>query len=166
MPAELDSDLFGIDLATAYRKAKVDLFYDDSPRRMDLVQYEEALSENLRSLRERLAGDDETWVLDPAFLGTFTFVPKVLKEPKRLHRSFWSAPAKTWRGHWSGNGERPDAEFRLMADCSIDMHVFSTLWMLHVGTFLDMQLDDSARGSRLEYQEFGAIEHLKPALHD
>jgi hypothetical protein len=161
MPTELDSDLFGIDLVTAYRKAKVDLFYDDSPRRIDLVKYEEALSENLRSLRGRLAGDDETWVLDPAFLGTFTFVPKALKEPKRVHRSFWSAPAKTWRGHWNGDGERPDAEFRLMADCSIDMHVFSTLWMLHVGTFLDMQLDDSARGSRLAYQEFGAVEHLK-----
>lgn len=161
MAIDLDPNDVLRDLVTAYRKAKVDLFYDDNPRRLDLVQYEESLSENLRRLRELLEGDDESWVLSNQFLGSFTFIPKSLKEPVKVHRSFWSEPAKSWRGHWDGQGDRPIAEFRLMADCSIDLHVVSTLWMLNVGIAFDSQLRTSARGSRLQHREFGQIDHLK-----
>ena len=161
MVFEYDRDTVLSDLVTAYRKAKVDLFYNDNSRRLDLVRYEEQLSQNLRDLLERLMGDDESWVRAPEFLGGFTFVPKSLNEPERVHTSFWSAPAMSWRGHWDGNeGDQPKAEFRLMAYCSIDLHVLSTLWMLHVGTSFDMNLDVSARGSRIQYRDFGQIDHL------
>ncbi len=168
MQFEYDLDALLRDLVTAYRKAKADLFYDDNPRRLDLVRYEEALSHNLRGLHARLVGDDESWVRDREFLGGFTFVPKSLKEPGVIRRSFWSVPAKSWRGQWDGSqGERPKAEFRLMANCSIDLHVLSTLWMLQVGAHLDMRLSNSARGSRLRYREFGAIDHLsRGTFHD
>ncbi|MBA4608424.1 hypothetical protein H1W00_08045 [Aeromicrobium sp. Marseille-Q0843] len=161
MRSEYDHDTVLRDLVTAYRKAKVDLYYDDNPRRLELVQYEEDLAQNLHRLREQLAGDDESWVRCRDFTGGFTFVPKSLREPESVRRSFWSVPAKSWRGHWDGNEDnRPTAEFRLMATCSIDFHVLSTLWMLHVGTFLDMNLSSSARGSRLQYLDFGSIDHL------
>lgn len=137
------------DLVSAYRKAKVDLFYSSDPRRLDLVEYEENLAENLASLQERIDSDNEAWTEDPSYLGGFTFEPKRLHEPGCDPKSFWSDPSRAWRNRATQSGERPVAEFRLMSHCSLDLHVFSTLWMLEVGTLLDSRLLGSAFGNRL-----------------
>lgn len=42
-----------------------------------------------------------------------------------------------------------------MAKCSIELHVFSTLWIQKVGTYLDKRLSHSAYGSRLRHSAFG-----------
>lgn len=136
-------------LVTAYRKAKVDLFYSSDPRRLDLVTYEENLAANLARLLERITGDGEDWVSDPIFLGGFTFAPKALSEPQDDRKSFWSIPTESWRSLSEQSERVPVAEFRLMSRCSIDMHVLSSLWMLEVGSYLDAQLRDNAMGSRL-----------------
>ncbi|MCV5690146.1 hypothetical protein OFN32_38650, partial [Escherichia coli] len=41
------------------------------------------------------------------------------------------------------------AEFRVMAQCSLDFHVLSTLWMLKVGHLFDAKLSTCAYGNRL-----------------
>lgn len=138
-----------VNLVTSYRKAKVDLFYSSDPRRLDLVEYEENLAANLSELFARIKGEDENWVANPAFGGSFTFAPKKLEIPKDNRKSFWSVPAESWRKLVDQAPNSPAAEFRLMSRCSIDMHVFSTLWMLEVGTYLDVRLKDNAMGSRV-----------------
>jgi len=45
--------------------------------------------------------------------------------------------------------QKPKAEFRVMARCSIDFHVLSTLWMLEVGHLFDAKLTLCAYGNRL-----------------
>src|SRR5690349_9955946 len=119
-----------LSLVTSYRKAKVDLYYSSDPRRLDLVEYEEKLNENLGDLLERLEGDDESWATDLKFVGGFTFLPKRLDDPEVGVASFWSPPAESWRKLTERASKSPTAEFRLMSHCSIDFHVFSTLWML------------------------------------
>ena len=39
------------------------------------------------------------------------------------------------------------AEFRLMAQCSMDFHVLSTLWLFKVGYKYDAKLGDCAYGT-------------------
>lgn len=56
-------------LGMAYRKAKVDLYYNSLPPLLRIAEYEANLPDHLESLRARLNGDDESWVTDEAFLG-------------------------------------------------------------------------------------------------
>src|SRR5690606_14413186 len=51
--------------------------------------------------------------------------------------------------------QKPKAEFRVMAQCSLDFHVLSTLWMLEVGHLFDALLTDCAYGNRLRRTQDG-----------
>jgi predicted amidohydrolase len=147
-------------LVTAYRKAKVDLFYSSDPRRLELAAYETDLADRLAILMARIEGADEGWIADPSFLGDFTFAPKKLSSPPDRRASFWSDRALSWQTLTGHADESPVAEFRLMSKCSIDFHVFSTVWLLEVGGQLDGQLDASAMGSRLRRGQQGAPNYL------
>lgn len=137
------------DLVLAYRKAKVDLYYSNDRRVLDLLEYEQGLETNLESLRKRINGEDDSWVHGTAFLGGYTFIPKSIEMPPVADKSTLNAsPAKNWEAVVAG-AEKPKAQFRLMSKCSIDFHVMSALWIGHVGAKLDSALSDAARGNRL-----------------
>lgn len=155
------------DLFLAYRKAKVDLYYSTEPRFFDLVEYEENLEENLEVLLDRIRHEDFTWLAGPEFLGSFTFVPKGVKFARedRERTTLHSDPVEEWRARTkeaARKGKQPNAQFRLMARCSIDFHVFSTLWMLKVGDKLDAALLPSAYGNRLGRQRDQSLNLLAP----
>ena len=148
------------ELILAWRKAKVDLYYSTNPPLLEMAEYEDTLLDNLEKLRERINGEDQRWINDSDFLGTWTLAPKAItfsdKEegtqpvdsaPKETTLIF-AAPDAEWESRTS-SGESPTAEFRLMARCSIDFHVFSALWMLQVGHLFDKPLGDNVYGSRL-----------------
>jgi hypothetical protein len=148
------------DLILAWRKAKVDLYYSTNPPLFEIADYEDKLLDNLERLRQRINGKDQDWVTDPDFLGTWTLAPKTIKfsgGPKKPVNDenatkettlIFASPDAEWES-LTGKGERPTAEFRLMARCSIDFHVFSALWMMQVGHHFDKELGDNVYGSRL-----------------
>lgn len=144
------------DLILAWRKAKVDLYYSTNPPLLAMADYEENLLNNLEQLRERINGKDQDWVTDSEFLGTWTLAPKGIsfaKPPKNSESSdettlIFASDDDEWLSR-TGNGEQPTAEFRLMADCSIDFHVFSALWIMKVGHLFDKPLGENVYGSRL-----------------
>lgn len=148
------------ELGIAYRKAKVDLYYSSYPSLDAIAVYEEELYENLSVLLKKIQGDDESWVKDPAFIGTWTLAPKsVNMESLKKHRKddgnglIFSSPADEWEYVCKTPADNklatPKAEFRVMAKCSLDFHVLSTLWMLKVGHLFDSKLSGSAYGNRL-----------------
>ncbi len=51
--------------------------------------------------------------------------------------------------------EQLEAEFRIMAQCSLDFHVLSTLWILKVGHLFDAELSECAYGNRLRRTQDG-----------
>jgi len=154
------------DLGLAYRKAKVDLYYSTNASLLSIAEYESQLTDRLRSLLDRLNGDDEQWVTNPEFLGDWTLVPKGIgleNLPKPGPGLIFASPTEEWehiceRAAWEE--KKPQAEFRLMAHCSLDFHVLSALWMLKVGHQYDKRLSDSAYGSRLRRTEKGEINPL------
>jgi hypothetical protein len=149
------------ELGIAYRKAKVDLYYSSYPSLDAIAKYEDELYENLSELLKKIEGDDEFWVTTPAFLGTWTLAAKSANmEACKIHRNnegnglIFSSPADEWEYVCKSlvdNNElaKPKAEFRVMAKCSLDFHVLSTLWMLKVGHLFDSKLSGSAYGNRL-----------------
>jgi hypothetical protein len=58
------------DLYVAYRKAKVDAFYErDHVTALDFAYYERYLKHNLKLLLQRLSSPFPEWFKDPDFVG-------------------------------------------------------------------------------------------------
>lgn len=155
------------DLGLAYRKAKVDLYYSSNASLDAIADYEEDLYAKLSALLDKLQGEDESWVTRPEFLGGWTLATKSVDmsswEQYRKENDnglIFSSPAEEW-AHVCGSlaksdeQQKPRAEFRVMAQCSLDFHVLSTLWMLEVGHRFDGELTGCAYGNRLRRTQNG-----------
>ncbi|WP_456282206.1 RNA-directed DNA polymerase [Cupriavidus sp. JZ107] len=155
------------DLGLAYRKAKVDLYYSSHASLDAIASYEENLHSNLYSLQQKINGEDESWVTLPDFIGTWTLATKSVEMDRWAKRKkdnggglIFSSPTEEWEHAVEALAEqeipeKPTAEFRVMARCSLDFHVLSTLWMLEVGQFFDAKLSECAYGNRLRRTQDG-----------
>lgn len=146
-------------LSVAYRKAKVDLYYSVSARELELLDYESSLGDNLQSLLERINGESTDWVTDPKFLGRYSVVPK------KLNRDADHIPCPIiWSNHEDQlskfSGSKPEAIFRIISRCSIDLHVLSTLWLMTAGAKLEAALSDRAMGNRIRRTKDGTVNLL------
>jgi len=156
------------DLGIAYRKAKVDLYYSSNASLPAIAEYESTIGDNLRALHERLNGDDEDWVKANTFIGGWTLAPKSIEKPHGEgagNSLIFSSPTDEWKhlckkAENEKSAQKPIAEFRLMADASLDFHVLSALWMLKVGHQYDAKLTDSAYGNRLRRNKDKGINSL------
>lgn len=154
-------------LGMAYRKAKVDLYYSSHASLSAIVDYEENLYANLTTLLGQINGDDESWVEKPEFIGTWILATKSVdlsgwQQYREKHGNglIFSSPTEEWQHACSlladqSKYSKPNAEFRVMARCSLDFHVLSTLWMLKVGHRFDAKLTDCAYGNRLRRKQGG-----------
>jgi len=149
------------ELGLAYRKAKVDLYYSSHVSLEAIAAYEESLHKNLTDLQGKIQGDDESWVEENEFNGNWFLATKSVdmscweqqREPQ-ANGLIFSSPAEKWAYACNSMAEKNEqkkikAEFRVMAQCSLDFHVLSTLWMLKVGHLFDAKLSTCAYGNRL-----------------
>lgn len=137
------------DIVMAYRKAKVDAFYSSIPIRASFLAYEQNLVNNLRQFQEQLQGD--TFDID---LGGWTLVPQRIdpdQNQRYEHRqscTIFADSQQQWDSLFEEN--KAKAEFRLMAQSSVNFHVLSALWIAKVGHKYDAKLSDNACcGNRL-----------------
>ena len=155
------------DLGLAYRKAKVDLYYSSHASLEAIADYESKLHANLTALLAKMQADDESWVAKPEFVGGWTLAAKSVdmscwEQYRERHGSgmIFSSPADEW-SHACGlladddMPQKPKAEFRVMAQCSVDFHVLSALWLLEVGHLFDAKLTGCAFGNRLRRTQDG-----------
>lgn len=165
-------------LVTAYRKAKVDLYYASNPSLLAIADYEDDLENNLKKLQKRLNGKSVAWTKDERFLGSWSLIPKSFvvnqaeqdckkcedhgeckcKCAKKDESGIVFASSARSQGKYKqcdGDSVERTATFRLMAECTMDFHVLAALWIMEVGAEFDSKLSDSVRGSRLRRQEKG-----------
>lgn len=152
-------------LGLAYRKAKVDYFYSAQSSLQLLIDYETQLYTNLNKLLSQINQDDETWVQTDKFLGDWSFIPKKIDLTNiKKNGEIFASPDDEWQYLCSlikiNSGEKPTAEFRIMAKCSIDFHVLSTLWLMQVGHLFESKLSQNAYGNRLRRDVNGDINEL------
>jgi hypothetical protein len=149
------------DLYLAYRKAKVDVYYEKANiAGVPFCQYEINLDRNLRSLLKRMISNPPTWMADAKFIGSHSFIPKSidpepLGAPSAGSPHFFSSDTdKRWEWWCQQQKEKPEASFRVIGRHPVDFHIISTLWILKVGQYYDACLGPNARGSRLRrYKE-------------
>lgn len=151
-------------LGLAYRKAKVDLYYSTNASLFDIADYEDNLEQNLTRLLKLIKGKSEAWAIDPSFLGSWTLTPKSIditgSSQADDNTSLIFAAPEVEKQSQTSEENKPKAEFRLMAQCSIDFHVLSALWMLEVGDSFDKKLSGNVYGSRLRRTHLGKINTL------
>lgn len=152
------------DLGIAYRKAKVDLYYSSQVSLQVIADYEEGLASNLELLLKRLNGESTEWVLDDGFIGDWTLAPKAINTETDSSNNLqnngliFSSPEDRWRHVCETS--TVVAEFRLMANVSMDFHVLSALWILKVGHKYDAKLNNCSHGNRLRRTETGTFSTL------
>lgn len=140
-----------VDLLVAYRKAKADVFFENSiPTAIKFAEYEQDLLKNLDGLITRL-NEASGFAADNALLGEFRIVPKKLtlrsrKGAPKGHVHF-SDPNRAFESLLERHDVTPG--FRIVGDFPVDAHVLSALWINMIGHKLDACLDDSAYGFRL-----------------
>ncbi len=139
------------DLLVAYRKAKADVFFENTfPTAIKFAEYEQDLLANLESLLQRLQ-TQPGFAEDKALLGQFRLVPKKLglerKGDAPSGHTHFSDPNRALEGLLARHELTPG--FRIIGDFPVDTHVLSALWINMVGHKLDACLDETAYGSRL-----------------
>lgn len=143
------------DIGVAYRKAKVDAYYSTVLIRSDFVAYEKDLKSNLRQFEHLIIQKP-----DEILLGDWVLVPKGI-EADSCETLVYSSPDDQWTEILrSKNCSRPKAEFRLMAQPSVEFHLLSALWILKVGHLYDSKLGSSAYGNRLRRKRDGLVNKL------
>lgn len=159
-PLRAWSDLTLDDMVFAYRKAKVDCFYERAVSTSRLFgEYELSLEANLYRLLDRLRDDmqRDNLLRDPAFLGSQILIAKKLStndKPRRRAKAkagsdgaFFSDKQLAFQYLVENNDLT--AEFRVAGLLSVDLHVVSALWVNRVGHRLDATLGKHAYGSRV-----------------
>jgi len=139
------------DLVVAYRKAKADVFFENSfPTAIKFADYEQNLLANLKSLLKRLR-NQEGFAKDKNLLGEFRLVPKkmgiVRKKDATPGHAHFSDASRAFESLLATQNLIP--AFRIVGDFPVDAHVVSALWVNKVGHKLDACLDETVYGSRL-----------------
>ncbi len=156
------------DLFVAYRKAKVDAFYERTqPSALAFARYEADLPKRLDRLLGLINDPEPRWFLSERFLGRFRYVPKSVDAPAALATNevhFHTCDAiEDWERACAKAGKLFEASFRLVINPSIDFHVISALWILKVGHRFDARLDpEHSYGNRLRRERVSDEETPTP----
>lgn len=143
----MDENFISIeDMSLAYKNAKVDLFYMGNNSLEAVFKYEQRIHTKLLALRRKIYSGrriaESNWTLICKNI-EFKDSPKEETSSKKL---IYIDPKVEWESHEQGEIE---ANFRLMAQSSMDLHVLSSLWIAKVGHKYDALLGEESYGNRL-----------------
>lgn len=139
-------DVALVDLYIAYRKAKVEAYYENTHvQALAFTEYEQNLEQNLARLHKALLEDKEAWSSDIRSLGSYAYLPK------SINANAWGGqdeghfssldPIADWKHRFENFGRRADAKLRLIIRPTVDFQVISALWIMKVGHLFDAALD-------------------------
>lgn len=161
------------DLYVAYRKAKVEAYYENTHfHAIAFTEYEQNLHENLRHLHQTLMAPGFDWISDLRFIGDFAYLPK------SINSKVWDSevdghfraldPLIDWRQRFIESKIRATAKLRLIIRPTVDFQIVSALWIIKVGHLFDGVIKPTVSyGNRLRRSqgEFGDPRVDEPPLN-
>lgn len=153
-----------LDLAVAYRKVKVDLFYSGNPCRFALAEFEVDLEQNLQKIKDALEMQDCEF-LDGLCHGYWLTPKKIEFDNENQGKPIFSNPEKEFDVSHVESGE-----LRLIANVPVAFHVITTLWINKIGEKFDRLLSNNSYGNRIRRHKdhtpnLNALGSFKPYLH-
>lgn len=143
------------DVYIAYRKAKVEAFYENTHvQALAFTAYEQDLQKNLVRLHRTLLDDEASWSTDLPFIGDYAYLPKSIDSSgwdDRNSAHFRAIdPFVDWTQRFEESQSRASANLRLIIKPTVDFQIVSALWILKVGQLFDAKLNPSnSFGNRL-----------------
>lgn len=161
------------DLYVAYRKAKVEAYYENTHfHAIAFTEYEQKLHENLVRLHQELLAPGFNWTSDLSFIGDFAYLPK------SIDSSIWDSevdghfraldPLTDWEQRFLESKVRAPAKLRLIIRPAVDFQIVSALWIIKVGHLFDGVIKPTVSyGNRLRRSsgEFGDPRVNEPAIN-
>ncbi|TWI83274.1 hypothetical protein IQ13_1382 [Lacibacter cauensis] len=140
-------DLTLDDLRLAFRKAKIDAYYengDNSVRKF--IDYELQLDKNLNSLLLNILLDQADNDIEKS-VGSFTYMIKSIKRDKESLTNFYYSNADE---DWNNlENEQIEIQYRVIGQLEVEMHVIASLWIMKTGHKLERHLSENSYGCRL-----------------
>lgn len=141
------------DLYVAYRKAKVDAFYERNHiSAVDFANFEKNLPRNLATLLAKVNAISPNWMIDLRLIGSFKYIPKSIEAPSGMQQGRGSTvnsnPDQLWKLQCTP--DKAEAKFRLVGRHSVEFHIISALWLQKVGYRFDAILGDCVYGTRIK----------------
>ena len=131
------------DLADAYRKVKVDLFYSGNPCRQKLLDFEDNLAENLVKILNSLLTYDKGYLFDISE-GYWLCPKKIDFRDEKKNAPIFSDLAKAYS---------PDnvtqIDLRIIENLPIAFHIVMTLWINKIGERFDQKISSNSYGNRI-----------------
>lgn len=142
------------DLYLAYRKAKVEAFYETTHHHaLAFVEYERQLHWNLQKLLRHLTDELAFWTTDPKFIGGYLDIPRSVGDFPESDAIHFHAldPLEDWKRRFElGRERRAISAFRMLIVPTVDMQIVSALWILKAGHRFDFKVDrQHSYGNRL-----------------
>jgi hypothetical protein len=142
------------DLYLAYKKAKVEAFYERlHPSALAFSKYEENLDYNLNNLLKKINSFKYEWHKDVRFIGAYNYVPKSIdfnESNQNKSLEYFVNPIDDWKSKFKNNKTKWHAKYRLVIDATVNFHIIAALWILKVGHLFEQQLDqDVSYGNRI-----------------
>lgn len=146
------------EIELAYRKLKSYIYHDNFslPIRIDLAKYESSgIQDQLNKLHVELNKPDFYSVLDDDIRKIdYRLFPKQFynQEEESARKSGYYYSNKTLKNEYHIEKTTP------FIDCTINIHIFTVLWLMRIGAELDAKLIDNCYGNRLVRNEEGKFE--------
>jgi len=143
------------DLYVAYRKAKVEAYYEKTHlHALAFTEYEQNLGENLSRLHRALLDPTSSWSFDLRFIGDYSYLPKSidsLDSGDGTEGHFRAIePLRDWIRRYKKSKKRASARLRLIMRPTVDFQVLSALWIIKVGHLFDRKISSALSfGNRL-----------------
>lgn len=161
------------DLYVAYKKAKVEAYYENTHfHALAFTEYEQDLHRNLSILHAVLLDKNSKWSSNLSFIGDYAYLPRSIDctEWDNDFDGHFRAlnPLTDWERRFEEYKTQAITKFRLIIRPSVDFQVISALWIIKVGHLFDGAVNSDisyANRLRRSYGEFGDVHSPKPELN-
>ncbi len=148
------------DLVIAYRKAKVDMYYESGHlTALKFAKHEENITANLNSFLSKLQSNGKKFLTDD-FVGDHAYIVKKIKvKPEIIDKKvFFSKSQRNWNSI-----SFSEITFRIIGQHSVELHILSSLWIDKVGAMLEAKVSNNSFGCRLKrrFQKNGRFSDLE-----
>ena len=132
------------DIAMAYRKVKVDLFYSGNPCRLAIAEFENDLQQNFQQIKDALEKNNQEYIF--SCCKGYWLSPKKVGFSREASQKnlIFSNPQNEY-----GSDKLTECKLRLVANVPITFHIITTLWIILVGEKFDRKLSANSYGNRI-----------------
>lgn len=134
------------DLIIAYRKSKVDCYYENGHlTALNYAVYENSLITNLKKLQQDINNGQLTLPTASHAYIVKSIEPKVESSDMGSTQVYYSNTERAW-----DRFKLEKITFRIIGQLPVDFHIISSLWIEKVGSKLEENLSNNSYGCRLK----------------